>query len=251
MNFDDTPEEAAFRQEVRAWIAANAPKHLAEPLSTAGLWLGSGGRRHHGRGQGLAEEEVQRRLGMPALAQGIRRQQRHPDRAGDLGPGGGGLFLARRDLHHRPRHVRPDHIGLRVGGAEAPLSAAARGRRGGLVPAVQRTGRRLGSGGPAHPRREGDRRLRRLDHQRPEDLDLRRAILRLRNTDHAHRSDRAQAQGHDHVLPEHEDARDRYPADQAGQRPVRLTSSFHRRAQSPTPSGSARSTTAGRSRSPP
>ena len=25
MNFDDTPEEAAFRAEVRAWIDANAP----------------------------------------------------------------------------------------------------------------------------------------------------------------------------------------------------------------------------------
>lgn len=32
MNFDDTPEEAAFRQTVRAWIAANAPKHLEEEL---------------------------------------------------------------------------------------------------------------------------------------------------------------------------------------------------------------------------
>ena len=26
MNFDDTPEEAAFRAEARAWIDANAPK---------------------------------------------------------------------------------------------------------------------------------------------------------------------------------------------------------------------------------
>ena len=41
-----------------------------------------------------------------------------------------------------------------------------------LVPAVQRAGRRLRPGGPAHPRGAGDRRLRRLDHQRPEDLDL-------------------------------------------------------------------------------
>ncbi len=33
MNFDDTPEEATFRAEVRAWIDANAPKHLDEMLS--------------------------------------------------------------------------------------------------------------------------------------------------------------------------------------------------------------------------
>ena len=32
MNFDDTPQEAQFRAEVRAWIAANAPKHLEADL---------------------------------------------------------------------------------------------------------------------------------------------------------------------------------------------------------------------------
>lgn len=35
MNFDDTPEEAAFRNEVRQWISANAPVHLAEPLASS------------------------------------------------------------------------------------------------------------------------------------------------------------------------------------------------------------------------
>ena len=35
MNFDDTKEEAAFREEVRAWLDANAPKHLDEKLSKA------------------------------------------------------------------------------------------------------------------------------------------------------------------------------------------------------------------------
>ena len=33
MNFDDTPQEAAFRAEARAWIDANAPKHLEPELS--------------------------------------------------------------------------------------------------------------------------------------------------------------------------------------------------------------------------
>jgi acyl-CoA dehydrogenase len=32
MNFDDTPEEAAFRAKVRAWLDANAPKHLEPEL---------------------------------------------------------------------------------------------------------------------------------------------------------------------------------------------------------------------------
>ena len=33
MNFDDTPQEAIFRAEARAWIDANAPKHLEPELS--------------------------------------------------------------------------------------------------------------------------------------------------------------------------------------------------------------------------
>jgi acyl-CoA dehydrogenase len=33
MNFDDTPQEAAFRAEARAWISANAPKELEAELS--------------------------------------------------------------------------------------------------------------------------------------------------------------------------------------------------------------------------
>ncbi|ONF97722.1 acyl-CoA dehydrogenase family protein [Sphingomonas jeddahensis] len=37
MNFDDTPEEAAFRAEARAWIDANAPKHLHPILSGSGF----------------------------------------------------------------------------------------------------------------------------------------------------------------------------------------------------------------------
>ena len=36
MNFDDTPQEAAFRAEARAWIQANAPAHLHQQLALAG-----------------------------------------------------------------------------------------------------------------------------------------------------------------------------------------------------------------------
>jgi alkylation response protein AidB-like acyl-CoA dehydrogenase len=37
MDFDDTPQEAAFRAEVRKWIDANAPKHLEKELKRAGF----------------------------------------------------------------------------------------------------------------------------------------------------------------------------------------------------------------------
>ena len=35
MDFEDTPQEAAFRADVRAWIDANAPKHLEAELRRA------------------------------------------------------------------------------------------------------------------------------------------------------------------------------------------------------------------------
>ena len=37
MNFNDSPDEAAFRAEARAWIAANAPRHLHAELELAGF----------------------------------------------------------------------------------------------------------------------------------------------------------------------------------------------------------------------
>src|ERR1700712_5528385 len=37
MNFDDTPQEAAFRAEAKAWIAANAPKQYEEELRRSSL----------------------------------------------------------------------------------------------------------------------------------------------------------------------------------------------------------------------
>src|SRR3954454_20288549 len=37
MNFDDTPQEAAFRAEAKAWIAANAPKQYEDELKKASL----------------------------------------------------------------------------------------------------------------------------------------------------------------------------------------------------------------------
>jgi len=37
MNFDDTPEEAAFRATARAWIEANAPRELEAELKQGGF----------------------------------------------------------------------------------------------------------------------------------------------------------------------------------------------------------------------
>src|SRR6218665_2399905 len=37
MNFEDTPQEAAFRETARTWIAANAPKQYEEELRKSSL----------------------------------------------------------------------------------------------------------------------------------------------------------------------------------------------------------------------
>src|SRR6202012_1029944 len=37
MNFDDTPQEAAFRSQAKAWIAAHAPKQYEDELRKASL----------------------------------------------------------------------------------------------------------------------------------------------------------------------------------------------------------------------
>jgi hypothetical protein len=37
MNFDDSPGDAAFRAEARAWIQANAPTHLQDALRRSGF----------------------------------------------------------------------------------------------------------------------------------------------------------------------------------------------------------------------
>lgn len=53
MDFSDTREEAAFRAEVRAWIDANAPKHLKPHLERSGF-----GNTNTGPFDGLAEAKA-------------------------------------------------------------------------------------------------------------------------------------------------------------------------------------------------
>ena len=54
MNFDDTPEEAKFRAEARAWIDANAPKELYEELAGQGFGGSAKGRTAGGESGGSA-----------------------------------------------------------------------------------------------------------------------------------------------------------------------------------------------------
>ena len=149
MNFDDTPQEAAFRAEAKAWIAANAPKQYEDELQKSSLGRTAAQGRQHPRGrESLAEEEGRRRLGLPALAEGIWRPRRDADRARDLAAGRGRVRQAQRHVHHRPRHVRADHDGLCRRRAEA----AAICRR---WPPAKRSGASCSPSPPADPTSPG------------------------------------------------------------------------------------------------
>ena len=73
MDFQDSPQEAAFRAEARAWLEANA-----EPLPPGGTSRFDGLPEQEGLAaiQGVAAEEVRRRLGLHHLAEGARRPRR-------------------------------------------------------------------------------------------------------------------------------------------------------------------------------
>ena len=105
MDFSDTPAEAAFRAEARAWLEATAERRRVSRET----W-----KARYGETDGLARakafqaQEARRRLGRHHLGQGIRRTRRLAHPAGDLEPGGVALPRAPRLLRDRPRHVHPD-----------------------------------------------------------------------------------------------------------------------------------------------
>ncbi len=231
VDFNDTPTEAAFRQEVRAFLDTHAPLRK-DPTDTAFVEGRDDGEAVEDR-EGVASHLVRRGLGVSQLAEGIRRPRRRADRARDLESGSQPLRDARRLLRDRPGHVRTDADGLRDRRTETPLPAGVGARRRHLVSAVQRTGRGLRPRRHQDPRRA---RRRRLGVERPEDLDQRRALLRLRHHRDAHRSERAEAQRADDVLHRHEEPRHRDPPDQTDQRRSRVQRSvLHQRARARQP----------------
>ena len=198
MNFDDTPDEAAWRDRVahlhrgaprparhlrRAAAAATAtspaPGSPRPRCTTAGSSASPGPRTCGGQGgtpmqQAIVDQEMSR--------------ARVPPHIGTIGIGMCGPTVI------APRQRRPE--------AALPHPAAA-GRRH-LVPAVQRAGLRQRPGRPAD---QGGARRRRVAGQRPEGLDHAGPHRRLRHPAHPHRSRRRQAPRTHHVRGEHEGAR--------------------------------------------
>ena len=153
------PDLDAFRRETRAWLVANAPKSMRQPLgdqrSRAGAaarrpmatatsssgstsWRSAAGRRRPGRAS--------------TAAAGFRKEEAQGPRRGDGGAAGSA------PAHRlRPDDDRPAPAPARQRGAEARAPAAHRARRDPLVPGLLRAGRRLGPRQPADARRrDGD-----------------------------------------------------------------------------------------------
>ena len=165
MDFDFPPADDPRRLEIRSWLAAH-PKPSPRDLLERGLIV-----PHWPAPYGLGADPMHQIIIDEELA-GRCRGAEQPDRHRL----GGADDPARR---HR--------------GAEAALPARDPQRRGDLVPAVQRTRRRLRPGVAGDP---GRTRRRRVRHQRLQDLDERRASVEVRHPHRPHRPGRAQAPGH-------------------------------------------------------
>ena len=172
MDFDFTPEEEAFRDEVRAFLKQHLPKkQTAEALAEwqkqvrAKRWVGFAWPEEVGGGGGTISQQV-------ILKEEMAKAQGAPA----------------RHLLHGPRVGRALDPLVRQRGAEAALHPRHPRRQ---VPVVHRL---LGAGLGQRPRGAPDARRarrRRLRRERPEDLDLDRDVVEVDHPARAHRSDHA------------------------------------------------------------
>ena len=151
------------------------------------------GARVAGR-QPVADRPPARRGGLrgAALAEAVGPRRR-PDPPDPDRRGAGGRRGASPVEHDRHRLGRAHDRARRHRGAEGALPVPAAGRRGDLVPALQRARLRVRPGVARHP---GRARRRRVGRERPEDLDVARPALEARHPHRPHRPRRAEARGH-------------------------------------------------------
>ena len=182
MDFNDTPEEAAFRKEVRAWLEANATRKSddkqsfrarnddPELLKKAKAWQDKKAKAGYARI--TWPKEYGGRGGSPILQ--VIYQQEEANYLVPLGFFDIGLgmciptMMAYAAPEHLQRYVKPA-----LHGDEVWCQLFSEPAAGSDVAGI---------------RTKAERRRRRLGDQRPEGLDLGRALQRLRHHHHPHRS---------------------------------------------------------------
>ena len=168
MDLNFTPEERAFRAEMRQFFREDIPADI---------------RAKAGRGEHVSKDDlvaVQRAMN----ARGIAVPHWPVAYGGQDWTAGSKLHLAGRDAEQlRPGaagvqyvHGRPGHRAVRDGGTEAALPAGDRKPGHLVVPGFLRTRRRVRPGIAAH---HGAARGRRVGDRRPEDMDHAGAARRL------------------------------------------------------------------------
>ena len=151
MDLDFTPEQQAFRADIRAWVAANLPEDIAHKVHNAL-------RLHARRPAALGQDPRQQGLAGLRLAEGVRRPGLGRDRAA---PVRGGMRAGRRAAH---RAVRAgdggagDH-GVRLARAAEALPARHRvaARSGGARATASRARAPTSPRSRRAPMREGDK----------------------------------------------------------------------------------------------
>ena len=108
MDFNDTPEEAAFREKAQTWLNANA--ELKDPNDSAsGMLSERTDKATISSSKAWQKKKEPGRNPSVFLAQGARRPGRNVNPERHLEAGRSPIQDSARYLRYRPGHVRPHH----------------------------------------------------------------------------------------------------------------------------------------------